>query len=532
MRQSILSLFILFTLIAPISAQPPITIHVSANERIGPFKPVWTYFGYDEANYTYTSNGRKLIRELSELSHTPVYIRTHNLLTTGNGIPALKWSSTNAYTEDAAGKPVYDWTIIDKIFDTYLAAGAKPFVEIGFMPEALSTHPQPYRHTWPKGGIDTGWAYPPTSYAKWDRLIYEWVRHCLDKYGQREVESWFWEVWNEPDIFYWHGTPEQYDELYDHTAAAVKRALRTARVGGPASTGPANPKAAGFLRQFLQHCAAAGSPLDFISYHAKGRPEVVDGRIRMGLSQQLQDVAAGFAIIREFQQFRGLPIFLSESDPEGCAACSAQTHPQNAYRNGALYPVYLAETLDKILKLAARDRANLAGMLTWAFEFEDQPYFAGFRTLATNGIDKPVLNFFRMAGLMRGDIVQAENDRDVNALAVRSENNVSVMVWNYGGDSMPAPPAEVETVISGIPPTAGRVLLEHYRIDRDHSNSYTAWQKMRSPQHPTSGEYAKLEAAGQLQMLASPRWVTVRNGALNQHFSLERQGLSLLRLSW
>src|SRR5262249_2373826 len=154
-----------------------------------------------------------------------------------------------------------------------LEAGAKPFVEIGFMPEALSTHPRPYQHTWPKGGIDTGWAYPPNSYSKWDELIYEWVRHCVGKYGRSEVESWYWEVWNEPDIFYWNGTPEKYDELYDHPAAAVKRALPSARVGGPGSTGPASPKAAAFLRQFLQHCAG-GAPLDFISYHAKGRPEV------------------------------------------------------------------------------------------------------------------------------------------------------------------------------------------------------------------------------------------------------------------
>jgi xylan 1,4-beta-xylosidase len=532
MTQFRLVLITAFVIATYSPAQPSITIHVSANERIGPFKPIWTYFGYDEANYTYTANGRKLIRELSNLSRTPVYIRTHNLLTTGDGIPALKWSSTNAYTEDAAGKPVYNWTIVDKIFDAYLAAGAKPFVEIGFMPEALSTHPQPYKHTWPKGEIDTGWAYPPNNYSKWDQLIYEWVRHCVDKYGHAEVESWYWEVWNEPDIFYWHGTPEQYDELYDHTAAAVKRALPAARVGGPASTGPASPKAAAFLRQFLQHCATARSPLDFISYHAKGRPEVVDGRIHMGLSRQLNDVATGFQIIAAFRQFRDLPIFLSESDPEGCAACSAQTHPQNAYRNGALYPVYEAEALDKILKLAARDHANLAGILTWAFEFEDQPYFAGFRTLATNGIDKPVLNFFRMAGLMRGDIVKSENDRDVNSLAVRSENNIVLMIWRYNGESIPVPPAEVETVISGIPATAGRVLLEHYRIDRNHSNSYTAWQEMGSPPHPSSAEYANLEAAGQLQMLESPRWLTVRNGTLDVRFFLKGPALSLLRLSW
>jgi len=133
-------LFVLTFLAAmPGWPQSPVTIRVTASQRLGPLKPIWSYFGYDEPNYTYAPNGRKLIGELSALGYIPVYIRTHNLLTTGNGVPALKWGSTNAYTEDAVGRPVYNWTIIDKIFGTYLAAGSKPFVEIGFMPQALST---------------------------------------------------------------------------------------------------------------------------------------------------------------------------------------------------------------------------------------------------------------------------------------------------------------------------------------------------------------------------------------------------------
>jgi xylan 1,4-beta-xylosidase len=252
----------------------------------------------------------------------------------------------------------------------------------------------------------------------------------------------------------------------------------------------------------------------------------------MGLSQQLKDVDAGFQIVASFKRFRNLPIMLSESDPEGCAACSAQSHPENAYRNGALYPVYEAEALDKIMKLAGRDHANLVGMLTWAFEFEDQPYFAGFRTLATNGIDKPVLNIFRMLGLMRGDMVRTENGADVHAMATRWGNHLAVMVWSYHGDSVRGPPAEVETVISGIPTAAARVLLEHYRIDRDHSNSYTAWQQMGSPQHPAPQQYAELESAGQLQTLESPRWITVKQDAVSLHFSLPGDAVSLLCLSW
>lgn len=112
-----------------LSQQNTVTIRVNAGGTIGPFKPIYAFFGYDEPNYTYMKNGRKLVGELAAMSAAPVYIRTHFMLATGDGTPGLKWGSTNAYTEDASGRPVYDWTITDRIFDTYLQAGAKPFVE-------------------------------------------------------------------------------------------------------------------------------------------------------------------------------------------------------------------------------------------------------------------------------------------------------------------------------------------------------------------------------------------------------------------
>ena len=136
-------------------------------------------------------------------------------LTSGDGTPALKWGSTNAFTRDASGKPVYDWRIVDQIFDTYQLTGTTPFVEIGFMPEALSPHPEPYRHRWPKD-FDTGWAYPPNNYQEWSDLIYSWVRHLTDRYGTDQVAKWEWEVWNEPDIFYWYGTVDDYNKFYDY----------------------------------------------------------------------------------------------------------------------------------------------------------------------------------------------------------------------------------------------------------------------------------------------------------------------------
>jgi xylan 1,4-beta-xylosidase len=269
---------------------------------MGPFRPVWGFFGYDEPNYTYAPNGRKLLGELAALSSAPVYIRAHNLLTSGDGTPALKWGSTNVYTKTPAGGPVYDWTIVDRIFDTWHAAKLRPLVEIGFMPEALSTHPEPYRHTWPKGTLATGWAYPPNDYRAWAELIFKWVRHEIERYGEAEVGSWYWEVWNEPDGAYWLASPEEYCKLYDFTADAVKRAFPVARIGGPHSTGPAGEKAAAFLRAFLEHCVhgtnyatgKTGAPLDYIGFHAKGSPRLVDGRVQMGIRQQLQDVARGF----------------------------------------------------------------------------------------------------------------------------------------------------------------------------------------------------------------------------------------------
>lgn len=419
----------------------PATIRVHAGSDAGPFRPIYNWFGYDEPNYTYGEHGAALLRELSALSREPVHIRTHNLLTSGNGEASLKWGSTNVYTEDARGNPVYSWTILDRILDTYRDAGVRPMFELGFMPEALSTHPEPYRHTWPKGGITAGWSYPPKDYGKWEELIYRLVAHCVQRYGRANVEGWYWEVWNEPDIGYWKGTPEQYFELYARAARGVRRALPTAKVGGPATTGPASPKAAAFLRSFLQHCDTAGLPLDFISFHAKGRPTIVDGHVRMGLEKELSDVSSGLDIIAAFPKFRKLPVILSEADPEGCAACAATTHPENAYRNGPQYASYTAAVVKGILELARERRADIRGMLTWAFEFEGQPYFEGFRDLATNGIDKPVLNAFRMFGQMTGDRVGVDVSGNagsqIDALATRSGDTVSVLVWNYAAEDTP-----------------------------------------------------------------------------------------------
>jgi xylan 1,4-beta-xylosidase len=551
-----------FVSILPCKAQNPwerVTIRVDAERVQAAMPPVWNFFGYDEPNYTYAPNGKKLLGELTALSPGPVYVRVHNLFTSGDGSASLKWGSTNVYTEDAAGNPIYRWDIVDRIFDTFKQTGTKPLVELGFMPEALSIHPEPYRHTFPQGavnGIYTGWAYPPKDYGKWSELVFQFVRHLRARYGDGELKDWLWEVWNEPDIGYWHGSPEEFFKLYDYSVDAVLRAWPEARIGGPDSTGPASPPAAEFLRMFLEHCAhqhnyvtgKTGARLDFISFHPKGAPTWQGDHVQMGIARHLAAIEQGFKIVASFPELRRTPIVLGESDPEGCAACSARTNPQNAYRNGPLYACYEAEVLNNILGLAADEHVNVLGVVTWAFEFEGQPYFEGFRTLATNGVDKAVLNAFRMFGLLGenrvvasssgslsgSDVVQngVRKQPDVNVIATRKDWEVDILIWNYHDDDLPAPAASIDLSLSDLKGDTKRALVEHFRIDADHSNAYTAWKEMGAPQTPSDRQNENLRTASQLQMLDSPSWVPVEGGSMQLQFSLPRQGLSLLRITW
>lgn len=549
--------FLLATVLVPVAtARQQVEIRVHADQPAGSFPPVWAYVGHDEPNYTYSPEGRALLAQLAAIEPHGFHDRAHNLLTTGDGTPSLKWGSTNVYTEGPGGKPIYDWTTLDRIFDTYKQLGIVPYVEIGFMPEALSTHPEPYQHHWPNGPLFTGWTYPPNDYNKWSELIYAWVRHSVERYGRDTVAQWDWEVWNEPDIGYWHGTFDEYCKLYDYTAAAVKRALPEARIGGPATTGPAAPRAAQFLRDFLAHCVSGknyatgktGAPLDFISFHAKGRSTFVDGHARMDIGHSLENIADGFAIVSSFPTLRSLPIVISESDPEGCAACAASLHPENRYRNTAQYASYEAELLDGTLGLATRDRVNLQGSLTWAFTFPGQPYFYGYRSLATHEIDKPLLNAFRMFGMMGSQRVSAESSGqiglddllknsartqpDVRVIATRAADRLSILVWNYDDDAVAAAPASMSLHIDGLPRALSRVRVAHYRIDEDHSNSYTVWKAIGSPQDPSARQIARLKAAGGLQLLSSPASIQTHNGHASLSFRLPRQALSLIQISW
>ena len=532
----------------------PVQIRVDASAPLEPLKPIWRYFGADEPNYAYMKDGKKLLGELGEMAPRQVYFRTHNLLTSGDGTPALKWGSTNAYTEDADGRPIYDWTITDRIFDAYLARGVRPYVQLGFMPQALSTKPEPYRHHWtPQAKYDTiylGWTAPPKDYAKWGELCYQWTKHCVEKYGRSEVETWWWQLWNEPNIGYWKGSAAEFYKLYDYSVAGVRRALPTARIGGPETAGGTG---GGWLEKFLDHClhgtnavtGEKGTPLDLIAFHAKGSPKFVNGHVQMGIANQLQNIDSAFAAVAKYPEFRNTPIVIGESDPEGCAACQG---PQNGYRNGTMYSSYTAASFARKHQLAAKHGVNLEGALTWAFEFEDQPYFAGFRVLSSNGINHPVLNVFRMFSQMSGKRLTTVSDAeiplmeivkkgvrktpDVAALASLDGNRLVVMVWHYHDDDVEGPSAAVTLSLPGLPIAKGEAQLSHFRIDETHSNAYTLWKALGEPQTPTAAQYAELEQAGKLAMLGAPSPVIIQDHQVKLDFSLPRQGVSLLVLEW
>lgn len=532
----------------------PAIIKVDAANVLGELRPIWRFFGADEPNYGTMKDGRKLLAELGELRPGQVYFRAHNLLCTGDGTPALKWGSTGAYTEDDQGRPLYDWTVLDRIFDTYRARGVRPYAQIGFMPQALSIHPHPYQHEWRPGlkydEISTGWAYPPKSYEKWAELVYQWVKHCVEKYGSQEVEQWYWEVWNEPNIApYWHGTPEEFLKLHDYAVAAVRRALPSARVGGPDVAGAGGR----FMEGFLQHVVSGtnfatgqkGTPTDFLSFHAKGAPTFLDGHVRLGISAQLKEIDKGLAMIAAVPELRNKPVVIGESDPDGCAACQG---PQLGYRNTTLYSSYTAASFARKHELAARHGVNLQGALTWAFEFEDQPYFAGFRVLASNGIDLPVMNVFRMFSRMSGKRVAAKSSGevplesilnsgvrdapDVAALASVEPKKLCVMVWHYHDDDVAGPAAEVQLTLDGLPLADGNARLTHYRIDQTHSNAHSEWKRLGAPIAPNDVQYAALQKAGHLAELAPPENLRVQQGTATLGFSLPRQAVSLLILDW
>ncbi len=543
---------VLLALSAPARAQtpPPVGISVDATAAGTPLERIWPFHGYDELNDTTTPAGQSLLQAIVAAHSAPVHVRNHFLLNTGDGTPAMKWGSTNVYTEDAAGNPIYTWTLTDGILDAITGAGAFPFVEIGFMPEALSTHPTPYRNS-SVTALDGGCFYPPADGAKWADLIRAWATHANGRYPG-VAANWLWELWNEPDIGYWKGTFADYADLYDLTESALHDVLPDAVLGGPAVAGAGGS----FLTQFLQHCATGtnavtgqtGTRLDLVTFHAKGGVSVVGDHVEMDLGNQLRLHRTGFQTVARFPQFKQTPIYVTEADPDGCAACSVSSQPADAYRTSPAYGAYEVAMMKHSLELEAQVGVTLGGLLTWAFTFPGTPLFSGYRELASNGISLPVFGAFQLLGRLAGmrlplasdgarplDDILANGVRgqpDVDGIAARDGSTIQVLVWNYHDDLVAAPAAAVHLTIQ-LPAGFGEAArVAHLRVDDTHGDAFTTWMAQGMPASPSSAQLAALQQAMAPAPPTPDATVAVPpGGVLAIDFPLPRFGVSLVTIS-
>jgi xylan 1,4-beta-xylosidase len=327
-------------------------------------------------------------------------------------------------------------------------------------------------------------------------------------------------------------------------------------MGGPHTTSPSYRRPAAFLRDFLTHCRSGtnavtgktGTRLDYVGFHSKGITSFVNGHARMNLGANLVNNQAGFEIVAGFPAYKSTPIVIGECDPEGLAALSSTVQPANGYRNGSAYAAYEAALMKHTIDLAERAGVNLKGVLTWAFMFEGRDYFEGFRTLATNGIHKPVLNVFKMLGMLQGNRIPVASsgalgaDRiiadkvlgppDIDGLAAATEDSARVMIWNYHDDVASAPSATVQLSIKPPIPAVNRARITHYRIDDSHSNSYTRWRQAGSPEAPSPAQLAEFKKAGELELLEPAEIVVVKAGQIMINFELPRLGVSLVEAKW
>lgn len=541
------------------------SIHVDAGKWLGELPHNWNYIGYDEINYTYTPEGQELLAKFRDMQEKHYYVRAHHLLCTGNCHASYKWGSTNAYLEDDSGNPVYDWTFIDLVFDTILKHGCKPFVELGFMPQDLADTEryELAQDTWTHQNYRSyGFACPPKDYQKWYDLIFHLARHCVERYGVEEMQLWYWELWNEPDLdYYWKGSIDEFNKLYDFTAAAVKAACPEARVGGPGTTNPIEGRrSAQFLDAFLNHCAKGtnfvngqtGTSLDFLSFHVKGGGYRADPKHRKqtppSVKQILSHTQVGHQIISQYPALKNLECVLSEIDPDGWAAGGAWDNANLNFRNTEYYPSFVATAFDKVSRYA-RQNAWDVRLLTWAFMFVGERCFEGTRTFSTQGIDKAILNLFRMYAQMGtqevlfqstgaqdpltyADMFGYGEAPDISGFATLSGNkSLEVLIYNHHDDWDVSGEYEVDLEIDNLPFDGGDLVLKHYRIDHSHSNAYAEWVRQGKPMYPAPGQRAAIKARAGLELLEPPTKLASQNGTVKLSFQLPVHGISLLIVS-
>ncbi|MDE3169613.1 MAG: glycosyl hydrolase family 39 [Acidobacteriota bacterium] len=470
------------------------TIHIDRNAPSHPFPHFWEMmFGSGRAVLSLRAGYRQDLRQVKEATGFE-YIRFHGIFDRDVGL----------YSEDAAGHPVYNFSYVDQIYDGLLESGARPFVELSFMPRQLAAEPPVEQAFWYRPIVS-----PPKDWDKWANLITNFAQHLIDRYGIDEVSHWYFEVWNEPNLDFWAGNPKQesYFHLYDVTAHALKSVSPRLRVGGPATA------QAAWIDTFIRHTVDDHVPVDFVSTHVYGNdlPENVLGSNQpVSRAQMVCSAARKVYDQVKASPLPNLPIIWSEYN------ASYKNEPD--VTDAPFMGPWLADTI--------RRCDGLTEMMSyWTFSdvFEEQgvvktPFYGGFGLMAEDNLPKPSFNAFQLLHKL-GDVRIALNSD--SALLTRRKDGALVMaVWNLFLPEQTGAPKSVTIDLDGTK-SKGRILVS--RLDDAYGSLLGEYHRMGSPAYPTRAQIAALRRAAEL---GPPEVEHFTGGKLN--LVIPPQGLVIL----
>lgn len=454
--------------IAPQQTAQRETIAIDAKGAGRPFPHFWEkMFGSGRAILALREDYRRDLRVVRSVTGLQ-YVRFHHILGDEVGV----------YSEDGGGAPVYNFNYVDQIYDGLLDNGARPFVELSFMPRALAASQTPHAF-WYKPLPS-----PPKSYDRWGELVHALTTHLVERYGVDEVSQWYFEVWNEPNIDFWTGNPKQttYWELYDSAAQAVKRVSPRLRVGGPATA------QAAWADAFIAHCASKNIPADFVSTHVYANDKAEDV---FGTHESIprSDMVAR-SVKKVFDQVKrsersNLPIIWSEYN------ASYMTEPN--VTDAPFMGPWLANNI--------RQCDGMADIMAyWSFSdvFEEQgvektPFYGGYGLIAPRGIPKPAFNAFALLHQLGAERISLNLS---NALATRRpDGTLAIVIWNYADPGKDGPQKTFALELTNADALrSARIQM----VDADHGDARQAWSKMGSPASPTRDQVVKLRQAAEL----------------------------------
>ncbi len=497
-----------------------VRIQVDAKAAGTPFPHFWEQmFGSGRATLSLRDDYRKDLAEVKQATGFG-YVRFHGILDDDVGLFHLGKVDQvfyNAADQSAASdRPVYNFSYVDQIYDGLLERGVRPFVELGFMPQDLSSDPKALQDFSYHPNVA-----PPKDYALWDGMIRAFAQHLIARYGIDEVSKWYFEVWNEPNIGFWAGNPKMptYYTLYDHTARALKSVSPRLRVGGPATAQAAE------VADFLKHVHAANVPVDFVSTHVYG-DDTADNVFHSSEKIPRKDMVcrAVDKVHREIlaSPYPKLPFFMSEFNA--------------SYANlpNVTDTVYMGPWLANTIRACA---GKVDAMSYWSFSdvFEEQgvvrtPFYGGFGLIAERDIPKPAFNAFAM--LHRLGDVRLPVSSDAALATRRADGSLVLALWNYAppvGDTasyaVGQPKGETrhfELALSSLPANAK---AQVWRLDETHGNVIAAFDRMGRPAFPSREQIRQLRAAGQM---AAPEQLALHDGRLG--LDIPPQGLVVVEV--